>query len=307
MGEGGLLMEPYTDYGSGLTLFYPANGLGSINTTQYEEFKTDFLYVSWHPGPTGHRVYAEILAYHYVTTLLETFADTKDLIDDLTPAHATLQQPIEEMLEILEDPPTLRELPHDGVAKQCDPFCTNATEAVCISGYRTLGKPRYSLKRWRQKEDHSEDIGQWKYVSYMQNEQAFIYKQGGQGNNDIKENWATDSESSNELKFRFEAKQYGFVQIQSDKIEENVNTNKNVEIIINEIDMETGGVATVATGSFKSVGVPLQCVEIKDKKAQWILTENGCAIGGLQPYQKYELVINVIGKTFFNVKNIRIF
>jgi len=278
----------------------------SINTTQYEEFKTEFLYVSWHPGPTGHRVYAEMLAYHYINVLLETFADVKDLIDDLTPKNEdTICHPIEEMLEILEDPPTLRELPHDGVAKQCDPFCTNATESVCISGYKTLGKPRYSLKRWREKSDHSEDSGQWSYDAWMKNTQALILKEGGQGNNDIKSAWTTNSKDSNALKFRFEAKQYGYVSIESDKIEGKVNKEKSVQLIINEIDMGTGAVAIAATGSFKTVGVPLQCME--KMKEQWIARENGCTITGLQPYQKYELVINVIGKTFFNVKNIRIF
>merc|ERR1712130_436123 len=122
-------------------------------------------------------------------------------------------KPIEAMLEILEDPPTKKTLPHDGIAGQCDPLCTNATESVCISGYKTLGKPRYSLKRWREKSDHSEDIGQWTYDAWMKNVQALIYKEGGQGNNDIKSAWTTNSKDSNELKFRFEAKQYGYISI----------------------------------------------------------------------------------------------
>ena len=146
--KGGLLMEEYTNYGSGITLFFPTNGLTAINRTKYEEFKTEYLYVSWHPAPSGHRVYAEMLSYHYLTAVLETLSDIKDLIDSLTPKNQETHKPIEEMLEILEDPPTSRQIPHDSVAKQCDPFCTNSTEAVCISGYKTLGKPQYSLQRW---------------------------------------------------------------------------------------------------------------------------------------------------------------
>ena len=86
--------------------------------------------------------------------------------------------------------------------KQCDPFCTNATESVCISGYQTLGKPRFSLKRWREKSSYSEDKGRWWYSPWMINSQAFILKEGGQGNNDIKNQWKTNAKDQ-ELKFKF--------------------------------------------------------------------------------------------------------
>eukprot|EP01083_Nonionella_stella_P107685 312177_1 len=214
---GGILMEPYTDYGSGITLFYPANGLAGVNVTKYEEFQIGYLYISWHPGPTGHRVYAEMLAYHYLTSVLETFTDIKDLIDELTPKDDDLTKPIEEMLEILEDPPRKNDLPHDNIAKQCDPFCTNATTSTCISGYKTLGKPRYSLKRWRAKQNHNEDSEKlWKWENWMGNPEALILKQGGQGNNDIKSNWKTFSGDSDELKFVFEGQQYGYIAIEGD-------------------------------------------------------------------------------------------
>lgn len=315
--ENGILMEPYTDYGSGLTMFYPANGLSSVNTSEYEEFSVPYLYVSWHPGPTGHRVYAEMLAYHYINAALETFADIKDLIQDLIPqsdgddGSSNGMQPIEEMLEILEDPPTNKEIPHDNVAKQCDPFCTNATESVCISGYYTLGKPRFSLKRWRKKSDHSEDLGQWRYDTWMKNNQALIFKKGGQGNNDIKYNWKTAQKDSTEIKFVFEAKQYGYIAIECDDFMDQVNKDKEVEIIINEIDMQTGKIAKKPTSSFKEVGKPLQCIDARKVGKNWLLANNGCNIGGLQPYQKYELVINVVNnlpqnKQFF-IKNIRVF
>merc|ERR1712087_1094102 len=235
-----------------------------------------------------------MLAYHYLTTVLETLSDIKDLIDALTPRGELTQKPIEEMLEILEDPPTTREIPHDGVAKQCDPFCTNATESVCISGYQTLGKPRFSLKRWREKSSYSEDNGQWWYSPWMINSQAFILKEGGQGNNDIKNQWKTNAKDQ-ELKFVFEAKQYGFIALEGDGINNQVNKDKTVEIRINEVDMKTGKIVKMSSTSFKEVGKALKCIETdKKKNDDWLLRENGCNIGGLQPYQKYELVINVV-------------
>eukprot|EP00483_Globobulimina_turgida_P005763 UN05773 len=170
-----------------------------------------------------------MLAYHYLTSVLETFTDIRDLIEDLTPTDESTTRPIEEMLEILEDPPRKKELPHDSIAGQCDPLCTNATEAVCIAGYKTLGKPRYSLKRWRQKKDHNEDIGQWEWNNWMANHEAFSMRDGGQGSIDIKSQWESKSKDTNELNFIFEAKQYGYIAIQGDNISSKVNEKKGVE------------------------------------------------------------------------------
>merc|ERR1712130_925776 len=217
-------------------------------------------------------------------------------------------KPIEAMLEILEDPPTKKTLPHDGIAGQCDPLCTNATESVCISGYKTLGKPRFSLKRWREKKNHDEDEGQWIYNDWFSGEQAFILKKGGLAANDIKSQWMTSSKDSNELKFRFEAKQYGFIAIEADGINDAVR-KKKVEIIINEIDLKSNGKISTSP-KYKDHGKHLECLDVKNKdvvRDRWALRSNGCNIGGLQPYQKYEILFNVVEKMTFSVKNIRIF
>eukprot|EP01083_Nonionella_stella_P004386 12679_1 len=300
--ENGLLDPTYTNYGTGITMFYPTAGLSSINKTKYAEFKTGYLYISFHPGPSGHRVYAEMVAYYYLTSVLETFADIKDLIDDLTPHDGdTTNKPIEAMLEILEDPPRAKEIPHDHVANGCDPVCTNATEAVCLCGYEAvaLGKPRFSLKRWRQKDSEKDDDGKWEYSRWMGNFQSFCDKQGGQGSCDIKNKWETKTSQSNELKFGFEAKQYGYITISGDKIE-----GKNVEKKIYEIDMKTGEISQ--NPQYKEHGKALECGTGGTLKDNW-QKENGCTIGGLKPYQKYQIVFNVVKDVTFFVKHIRIY
>jgi len=300
--DGGLLMEEYTDYGSGIMLFYPANGLRAVNTTKYEEFKKEYLYVSWHPGPTGHRVYAEMLSYHYLSAVLETLMDIKDLIDALTPRNQETVKPIEEMLEILEDPATTRNLPTDSVAKQCDPFCTNATESVCISGYKTLGKPRFSLQRWRRKEDENERGGEWVYNEWMGNPQALMLGEGGQGNNDIKEQWFTRSPNER-ISFIFEAKQHGFIAIEGQgPLDELVNEEEAVEIWLNAVDMESGEVLEGNGSKSKCVG------EREKKKNKWWTLDNGigCHINGLTAGQKYEVVIRSLKATDVSIKNIRV-
>eukprot|EP01083_Nonionella_stella_P004385 12676_1 len=302
--KNGLLQPTYTNYGTGVTLFYPTAGLSSINKTTYEEFQTGYLYISWHPSPAGHRVYAEMLAYYYLTSLLETFADIRDLIEDLTPHDSdTTNKPIEAMLEILEDPPRTKEIPHDHVANQCDPVCTNATEAVCISGYLTLGKPRFSLKRWRQKDSEKDDIGKWGYTSWMKNFQTFGDKKGGQASCDTKMKWETKTKESNELKFGFEAKQYGYITISGDNTEMLIN-GKSVEMKIYEIDMETGLISQ--NPQYKEHGKALECGTGGTLKDNW-QKENGCTIGGLKPYQKYQIVFNVVKDVTFFVKHIRIY
>lgn len=204
------------------------------------------------------------------------------------------------MLEILEDPPTTREIPHDSVAKQCDPFCTNATESVCISGYKTLGKPQYSLQRWRERKSQNDDKGDWTYGRWMGNPQALILGEGGQGNNDIKEQWSSRT-VGDVLVFVFEAKQYGFVAIEGDQIEHLVNDAKSVEIWLNLVDMENGQVIDNASKSM--------CIETKEKKKHdWWTLDNGlgCHINGLAEGQKYEIVIRVVQNTDVGVKNIRV-
>ena len=309
----GLLSSPYTEYGSGLTMFFPTNGISQINTTKYEQFRTGQLYVSWHPGPAGHRVYAEILAYHYLTCAIETFIDIKDLIDELTPSNIdTIQKPIEEMLEILEDPPT-KPLPKDFNVGQCDPLCTNSTESVCISGYRTLGKPRFSLQRFREKNDINDDIGKWKYNSWMYNPEAFLYKKGGLGHNDIKDMWESKTKDSNQLKFIFEAKQHGFLSIEGTNIQDKINgKNPIAEITINQISLINGQIDNEQC-SKDLCGKPLKC-ENKERKNEkyWIIGALGCNIYGFIPYQKYEITFNVISTSYqdsnsFDVRNIRIF
>jgi len=312
---GGILMAPYTDYGSGVTLFYPAYGLAAVNNTKYEEFSNGYLYVSWHPGPTGHRVYAEMLAYHYLSCVIQTLMDIKPLIDDLTPSTNALTKPIEEMLEILEDPPT-KPLPEAFSAGHCDPFCTNATESVCISGYETLGTPRYSLRRFREKQDSVQDTGKWTYTEWFSNPQAFSYKQGGQASSDNKWWWYTNSADSTQLKFEFEAKQYGYIAIASPDIVKKVNDDKSVEIVINEIDMKSGLVDNENVKTFEKAGQPLVCnegLDVPSRKKRnakdWPAGDDGigCNINKLKPYQKYEVVFNVLKDIEFGVKNIRIF
>eukprot|EP01083_Nonionella_stella_P004384 12673_1 len=289
----GLLQSAYTDFGAGATQFFPTGGLATVNTSEYKEFETGYLYVSWHPGPTGHRVYAEMLAYHYLSCVLETFADIADLINDFD----TRGKPIEAMLEILEDPPRSRTIPHDHVANQCDPVCTNATEAVCISGYATLGKPRYSLKRWREKVTHDEDRGHWDYDSWMANPQAFSLKQGGQGSCDIKNQWQSKTADSTQLKFAFEAKQYGFIALEGDDFD-----GKKVQIKLNEIDMKSGQIID-SNSQYK------KCGDGATLKDNWMAKDaTSCTIGGLKPGQKYQIILNdVQNGTPINLKNIRIY
>ena len=84
-----------------------------------------------------------------------------------------------------------------------------------------------TLKR-REKHDQNEQSGSWVYEKWMGNDQALMFKQGGQGNNDIKERWFTRTPGA-ELRFIFEAKQYGFVAFEGIK-PEMVNDDKSIEI-----------------------------------------------------------------------------
>ena len=136
----------------------------------------------------------------------------------------------------------------------------------------------------------------------MNNVEAFIYKQGGQGNSDTKNNWITSQKDSNELTFIFEAKQYGYVAIEGDGITKKVNDDQMLEIKINKIDINTGKVDK----QNKDNG-PRKCLTNKNNDQPWVVGNLGCIIDKLIPQQKYQIVFNTIQSGQIGIKNIRIF
>lgn len=200
-----LIIPQYIDFGSGHMQFQPSYGLNPIDVKKSPNFSKGNLYVSWHPGPFGARMYAEIIAYEYLTSLLRVLEDIEIVISTLDVDG----KPIEEMLEILEDPPRTRVyLSENGIGGQCEPLCTNASTSYCLSGYQPLADDIFSLYRWQRNPDCK-----WKYqmiagnslfvlffvydcnVFLLGNSQALWYGSGGQAANDLRYAFIGDSNS----------------------------------------------------------------------------------------------------------------
>ena len=157
------LIEYYKEFGAGIVEFKPSNGLNPYLNENNED--AGKYYVTWHPGPQGHRLYADQIGYFYLGALLEVLVDIeKDVLELETSV------PLEEMLNILEEPPREGELP-DGY--KCNPICTDAgvrpQHQYCMAGFRPLDSHNefaryqlYDFQRSFQPAAHNqEELGNW--------------------------------------------------------------------------------------------------------------------------------------------------
>jgi hypothetical protein len=172
----GVLQSQYMDFGAGIMQFQPGFGINPLAATGAKGWSISDLYISWHPGAHGHRVYDEILAYEYLDALLKVLQDIQPLIKELGGGEA--DEPIEEMLEMLEDPPrNAMYLSEKGIGGGCEPLCTNASNTFCLSGYQPLANDNYMIAKWVMDE---QVLDSWKYALNSGNSQALWYGTGGQ-------------------------------------------------------------------------------------------------------------------------------
>ncbi|ETO24011.1 hypothetical protein RFI_13148 [Reticulomyxa filosa] len=72
------LADYYQKSGVGIVEFRPSNF--DTLAAQNSKYKQEQVYVSWYPGPRGHRYYAQIIAYFYLNALLDVLKDIQPAI-----------------------------------------------------------------------------------------------------------------------------------------------------------------------------------------------------------------------------------
>ena len=162
-------------YGAGMVEFIPSNGMSPMNATEPQYWNRDRFYVNWHPGPFGHRLYAEMIAHFYLGAALKALEMVPPVTTEMLSVNET-----SEIFKFLEDPPYLSGLPNR-VAKdrKCDPICTDAQHQFCIFGMNPKDHA-YDLRKY------VVDANGWKFEQIAGNPQSIEFMEGGQGSMDTK-------------------------------------------------------------------------------------------------------------------------
>eukprot|EP00494_Astrolonche_serrata_P002257 UN02263 len=138
--------EGYRDI-SDLAKYYDKSGVGNIHFKPCigleplrEEKPYSDAYANWHPGSIGHRMYAEVIAYEYITALKTVL---EDLQDDIVNAvgHDITQRSRSDLLKLLKDP-QMEPVPEP---LKCGAYCDHSS--ICITGFRPI-MPRWELQKF---------------------------------------------------------------------------------------------------------------------------------------------------------------
>lgn len=173
------LIEQYSDFGAGIVEFNPANGINPMKAKD-ENWSDEHFYVTWHPGPVGHRIYAEIISYFYLDSLLTVLQDIAKTVKDIEKDEDTeIDSPVLEMLDLLHDAPYESGLPPTDKTKKCKPYCTDAEHSYCMIGFN----PRdgvYDIQNF------VVETNDWRYDNIAGNPQPVSLMDGGQASIDTK-------------------------------------------------------------------------------------------------------------------------
>jgi len=170
------LIQQYSDFGAGIVEFNAANALKRKNL-----LKNEMFYVTWHPGPRGHRLYAEQIAYFYLNATLSVLESIRSPIIDLSKKlnMSKISRPVLEMLELLQDAPYDTGLPLMKNTKKCQPLCTDASTSHCILGFNPKDRS-YDISKF------VINASKWKYDFVAGNPQPIDAMNGGQASIDTK-------------------------------------------------------------------------------------------------------------------------
>ena len=183
------LIEQYSDFGAGMVEFNPSMGMNPMKKAQPENWSDEHFYVTWHPGPAGHRIYAEILAYFYLDAALSVLADIKETMADLEKTlNMSIARPVLEMLDLLQDAPYEAGLPPPSESKKCQPICTDAMNSYCLLGFNPKDSV-YEISKYV-----LEPNG-WRYENVAGNPQPIDNEDGGQASVDTKFGYKGNKES----------------------------------------------------------------------------------------------------------------
>ena len=197
------LVEQYADFGAGIVEFAPHAGMNPMKAKDPDHWSDEHFYVTWHPGPVGHRIYAEIIANFYLEAALTVLEDISKTIIDLEKSLAQkVNRPVLEMLDLLQDAPYESGLPEPENTKKCKPYCTDAEHSQCILGYNPKDEV-YDIS------NYIVNANKWKYENVAGNPQPLSNMDGGQASLDTKFGWKGNKETG-ELQIK--------VQIQGNNI-----------------------------------------------------------------------------------------
>jgi len=130
------LAEYYDEAGVGNIHFRPCQGLEPLR----DQEPYDQLYITWHPDSQGHRAYAEVIAYEYLTALQGVLEEHMDEI--LQEAGHSIGVNTRDKIDKILAEPTFSDLPSP---YKCGSFCEKP--AICITGLQPL-QPQWSLERF---------------------------------------------------------------------------------------------------------------------------------------------------------------
>ncbi|ETO22013.1 hypothetical protein RFI_15189 [Reticulomyxa filosa] len=191
------LAEYYTKVGAGIVEFFPSNGINPL-VSQDNKYSPDLLYVTWHPGPRGHRYYAQIIAHFYLTSLLSVLKTIQPAIQNMKTTVPTL-----EMHDLLQDIPADSILPS---GKYCGKVCTSAKRRWCISGMFPSDSSHFL--RW-----YAESTPLlWPWQSIASNAQSLANMDGGQAAIDAKYGFLGNGRSQT-LKIKIKTSDKKYVMI----------------------------------------------------------------------------------------------
>jgi len=93
--------DHYHAAGAGMMEIWPCHGSWQLAREKGEGHNNPrWLYVNWHPGPLGHREYAEIQAWIYLNSTLKVLEPLREKIQKSAPGGV----PTTKLDEILKEP-----------------------------------------------------------------------------------------------------------------------------------------------------------------------------------------------------------
>jgi len=180
-------LEAFTNYAKyGLMFFKPCNGAKEIEDRldEYKPHNHKILWISWHPGPQGHRLFATIFAYTYLGSVIKVIEDNLDQLKDMAP-NGVPTDALAIFIHSLDDHP--KNLPHAVSMQLPFPEVTSAITLIePVMPENILDNYIVDSGGWERSKPGDTDIGDYGKTS-------FCRKEGGHKPCDSKGRWVGEA------------------------------------------------------------------------------------------------------------------
>lgn len=186
--------------------FWPCHGSWQLANEKGENHNSPrWLYVTWHPGPLGHREYAEIQAWNYLNSALKVLEPLEDKIREAAPYGV----PTSKLDQTLEEPGVVPVPEPLSCGETCKGLGAAKASTSCLTALEPANQEA-TLTYLVQ------DSTRWKHetgAAWGDNHKTLSAKNGGMNANDRKFKWSGGHENV-DGRFRFEIEvAYKYVMI----------------------------------------------------------------------------------------------